>query len=48
METSDVAGALRTAPGAILIDCLGTWLTAVIDRLGTWEEPLRELAGRFP
>jgi len=36
METSDVAGALRTAPGAILIDCLGTWLTAVVDRLGTW------------
>jgi adenosylcobinamide kinase/adenosylcobinamide-phosphate guanylyltransferase len=23
-----------------LIDCLGTWLTAVIDRLDTWEEPL--------
>ena len=23
-----------------MIDCLGTWLTAVIDRLGTWDEPL--------
>jgi adenosylcobinamide kinase/adenosylcobinamide-phosphate guanylyltransferase len=40
VETSDVAGVLRTAPGAIMIDCLGTWLTAVVDRLGTWEEPL--------
>ena len=47
METSDVAGALRTAPGAILIDCLGTWLTAVIDRLGTWEEPLASWQGAF-
>jgi adenosylcobinamide kinase / adenosylcobinamide-phosphate guanylyltransferase len=40
VETSDIAGALRTAPGAILIDCLGTWLTALIDQLGTWEDPL--------
>jgi adenosylcobinamide kinase/adenosylcobinamide-phosphate guanylyltransferase len=40
VETSDIAGALRTAPGAILIDCLGTWLTALIDKLGTWEDPL--------
>jgi adenosylcobinamide kinase / adenosylcobinamide-phosphate guanylyltransferase len=40
VETSDVAGALRTAPGAIMIDCLGTWLTAMVDRLGTWEQPL--------
>ena len=47
LETSDVAGALRTAPGAILIDCLGTWLTAVVDRLGTWEEPLGSWQGAF-
>jgi adenosylcobinamide kinase / adenosylcobinamide-phosphate guanylyltransferase len=40
IETSDVAGVLRSVSGAIMIDCLGTWLTAVIDRLGTWEEPL--------
>jgi adenosylcobinamide kinase/adenosylcobinamide-phosphate guanylyltransferase len=30
-----------------LIDCLGTWLTAVIDRLGTWEEPLASWQGSF-
>jgi adenosylcobinamide kinase / adenosylcobinamide-phosphate guanylyltransferase len=40
IETSDVAGVLRSVSGAIMIDCLGTWLIAVIDRLGTWDEPL--------
>jgi adenosylcobinamide kinase/adenosylcobinamide-phosphate guanylyltransferase len=35
-----VAGMLRSVSGEILVDCLGTWLTAIIDRLGTWEEPL--------
>ena len=47
LETSDIAGALGTAPGAILIDCLGTWLTAVIDRLGTWEQPLSSWQDAF-
>jgi adenosylcobinamide kinase/adenosylcobinamide-phosphate guanylyltransferase len=40
VETIDVADALRTAEPPFLIDCLGTWLTAVIDRLGTWDQPL--------
>lgn len=30
-----------------MIDCLGTWLTAAIDRLGTWEEPLRDWHADF-
>ena len=30
-----------------MIDCLGTWLTAVIDRLGTWDEPLPSWQGDF-
>jgi adenosylcobinamide kinase / adenosylcobinamide-phosphate guanylyltransferase len=47
VETGDVAAALRRASGAILIDCLGTWLRSVIDRLGTWEEPLRTWEGDF-
>ena len=47
VETSDVAAALRHGSGAILIDCLGTWLTAMIDRLGTWEEPLRNWHADF-
>jgi adenosylcobinamide kinase/adenosylcobinamide-phosphate guanylyltransferase len=40
LETTDIADALRTAAPPFLIDCLGTWLTATIDRLGTWEQPL--------
>jgi adenosylcobinamide kinase/adenosylcobinamide-phosphate guanylyltransferase len=40
VETTDVVGVLRNVSGPILIDCLGTWLTALIDRLGTWDEPL--------
>ena len=47
VETTDVAGALRSVAGGILIDCLGTWLTAVIDRLDTWEEPLPTWQGDF-
>ena len=27
VETTDVAGALTQATGAVLVDCLGTWLT---------------------
>lgn len=30
-----------------MVDCLGTWLTAMIDRLGTWEEPLRNWHADF-
>ena len=47
VETTDIVGALRNVSGAILIDCLGTWLTAVIDRLGTWDEPLPNWQGEF-
>ena len=46
---SRVATSRRAAQriGPIMIDCLGTWLTAVIDRLGTWEEPLATWQGDF-
>lgn len=36
VETTDVAAGVRAAPGAVLLDCLGTWLTAVLDETG-WE-----------
>lgn len=42
LETADVAGALRENPGPVLVDCLGTWLTACVDRLGLWEAPADE------
>ena len=36
VETRDLAAAVREAPGAVVVDCLGTWLSAVVDRLG-WQ-----------
>ena len=40
LETDDLPAALRAGHPAVLIDSLGTWLTATIDRIGTWDEPL--------
>lgn len=37
VETSDVAAAIRDHPGAVLVDCLGTWVTAVLDELDAWD-----------
>ena len=37
-ETHDLAHALTT-PGPVLVDCLGTWLTAVVDEHGLWDAP---------
>lgn len=42
-ETQDVAGVLAAASGPVLVDCLGTWLTAVIDAAGLWEAPVGEV-----
>lgn len=38
LETQDLAAALLQAEHPVLIDCLGTWLTAVIDAAGAWEQ----------
>jgi adenosylcobinamide kinase/adenosylcobinamide-phosphate guanylyltransferase len=38
-ETIDLAGLLRKASGTLLIDGLGTWLTAMFDALGAWDYP---------
>jgi adenosylcobinamide kinase/adenosylcobinamide-phosphate guanylyltransferase len=38
VESHDLAAALRTADGAVLIDCLGTWLTSTIDELDGWDQ----------
>lgn len=37
VETTDVAGWLREAEQPVLIDCLGTWLTARLDRHEVWQ-----------
>ncbi|MEV5712141.1 bifunctional adenosylcobinamide kinase/adenosylcobinamide-phosphate guanylyltransferase [Actinoallomurus sp. NPDC052274] len=52
-ETIDLAGLLRDATGTLLIDGMGTWLTAVFDALDAWEQPravvprLDELVGAW-
>lgn len=37
LETTDLVTCIRAATGAVLIDCLGTWLTAALDRHGVWD-----------
>ncbi len=37
LETTDVVGAIDAAAGPLLVDCLGTWLTALVDDVG-WED----------
>jgi adenosylcobinamide kinase / adenosylcobinamide-phosphate guanylyltransferase len=39
VETTEVAEAIAAAPGAVLLDCLGTWVTALMDDLGGWDRP---------
>lgn len=36
VETLDVAGVLRRARGAVLVDCLSTWLAGVLEESGMW------------
>ena len=47
VETTDLATGIETADGAVLVDCLGTWVTAVVDGLGTWDQPLARWQDRF-
>ncbi|WP_121251724.1 bifunctional adenosylcobinamide kinase/adenosylcobinamide-phosphate guanylyltransferase [Nocardioides ferulae] len=42
VETRDLAGAL-TARTPVLVDCLGTWVTGVLDDRGLWERPADEV-----
>jgi adenosylcobinamide kinase/adenosylcobinamide-phosphate guanylyltransferase len=37
LETTDLVGAIRSASTPLLVDCLGTWLTRVVDDLAGWE-----------
>ena len=49
-ETTDLAGALAGASGALLIDGIGTWLAAAMDECGSWDgsaEGAARLAGRI-
>lgn len=37
VETHNLASAIEQAEGAVLIDCLGTWLTALLDEFDVWD-----------
>ncbi|GAB3870579.1 bifunctional adenosylcobinamide kinase/adenosylcobinamide-phosphate guanylyltransferase [Terrabacter terrigena] len=37
VETADVAAVVDAATGPVLVDCLGTWLTALVDEAG-WDD----------
>ena len=43
LETGDLAAALAT-DDAVLVDCLGTWLTRLVDDAGLWDAPMPDLA----
>ncbi|TYL45903.1 bifunctional adenosylcobinamide kinase/adenosylcobinamide-phosphate guanylyltransferase [Nocardioides sp. BGMRC 2183] len=46
VETLDVATAVRAADRAgpaVLVDCLGTWITGLVDEAGAWEAPVDEV-----
>ncbi|MBV9831418.1 MAG: bifunctional adenosylcobinamide kinase/adenosylcobinamide-phosphate guanylyltransferase [Marmoricola sp.] len=44
LETRDLSSALAV-PGPLLVDCLGTWLTAVLDAGGLWDVSSEEARG---
>ena len=49
IETRDVAAALREGSAPVLVDCLGTWLSAVLDEEQAWDlttGQLEELVAR--
>lgn len=37
LETVDLARELAAAPGPVLVDCLGTWLTRLLDEWQAWD-----------
>lgn len=39
IETTDLPEALANSPGPALIDCLGTWLVALMDDERLWDAP---------
>lgn len=43
-ETRDLAGVLVRADRPLLVDCLGTWLTGLVDEAQAWEASTPELS----
>ncbi len=47
VETLDLAGGIRAADGPVLVDCLGTWVTRLIDSWDAWDRPGPDWLPRF-
>jgi adenosylcobinamide kinase / adenosylcobinamide-phosphate guanylyltransferase len=47
VESLDLAAALTKTESPVLIDCLGTWLTRLIDSWNAWEEPDANIATKL-
>ena len=45
VETADVPTALANAEGSVLIDCLSTWLVAVLDGADLWDARAEDVHG---
>ena len=43
VESHDLVGVLARTDGHVMVDCLGTWLTAVLDERGLWGAPADEI-----
>jgi adenosylcobinamide kinase/adenosylcobinamide-phosphate guanylyltransferase len=43
VESHNLAGVLARTDGHVMVDCLGTWLTAVLDERGLWDAPADEI-----
>ena len=37
VETHDLATAIAEAEGAVIVDCLGTWLTSLLNEFDVWD-----------
>lgn len=47
VETGDLVGVLDATAGAVLVDCLGTWLTRWLDERSLWDHPRSDWLGTF-
>jgi adenosylcobinamide kinase/adenosylcobinamide-phosphate guanylyltransferase len=43
LETRDLAAAVTEAGTPVLVDCLGTWLTGVLDERGLWDYAMEDI-----
>ena len=44
VETTNLTAALAAADGPVLVDCLSTWVVALVDDAGLWEAPSADVA----